>query len=94
MISLAVGINNNDKIPYLNFQIGNCTKELKFCIQTKVDSRQPLIEDNFQWKMTFDGRLPMMEDDLQWKTTFDGRQPTMLDEPRWKTAIDGKQPLM
>ena len=38
----------------------------EFCVETYMDGRQPLMEDNLAWKTTFDGRQPSMEDDLQW----------------------------
>ena len=37
----------------------------EFGIETYLDGKQPLMEDNLQWKMTFDGRQLSMEDDIK-----------------------------
>ena len=56
--------------------------------------RQPLMEDDMQWRTTFNGRQHSMEDDIQWKTTFDGRRPSMKDILWWRTTFNGGQPSM
>ena len=48
--------------------------------------RQPLVENDPQWKMTFSGRH------LQWKTTFGGRQPLVEDNLWWKKTFGGRRP--
>ena len=55
-----------------------------------MDGRQPLMEDNLQWKTTFNGRQPLMEDDLRWKMTFDGRWPSIKDNLWCKTTFNIK----
>ena len=70
-----------------------------------VGGRQPLVEDNLQWKTTFGGRWPLMEDtfggrqtsvedDLWGKTTFGGRQPLLKDDLRWKTTFSERRPVV
>ena len=55
--------------------------------------RQPLMEDDLWWKMTFEGRWPLMVDNFCWKTTSDDRQLLMEDDFWWKTTFDGRWPL-
>ena len=55
------------------------------------NGRQPSMEDDPRWKMTFGGRRldrrqPLMKDDLRQKTTFDRRRPLMEDKRVFPTA--------
>ena len=55
------------------------------------DGRQPLMEEDFQRKMTFWGRGPMVEDSIWWEA---GRPISVEDNPRYKTTFDGRRLLM
>ena len=55
------------------------------------NGRQPSMEDDPRWKMTFGGRRldrrrPLMKDDLRQKTTFDRRRLLMEDKRVFPTA--------
>ena len=63
---------------------------IQLCLNMNIDGRRPLMEDKFygrqplkendlQWKTTFEGKRPSMEDSLLWKTTLDERQPLKED---------------
>ena len=58
-----------------------------------IDRKWPLMEDDFQCKMTFDGRWPLMEDDLELKTIFDGGWPLIEDYLWSKTTQYVRWPL-
>jgi hypothetical protein len=51
-----------------------------------LKSKQPLIEDDLQWKRTSNGRRIPMED-----KTSDARRPSMEDDNHWKTTSNRRR---
>ena len=60
------------------------------------DGRQPSMEDNLRWKMTFKGRKLSKEDisGVAWEQLVGKRRSSMEDDLRCKTTFDVRRSSM